>query len=179
MAKPYAFISYKHADPTTGIADHLYQFLLAVSDGAGFDVFMDHEAIRPGDSWKGRIGEALDRTTHFFALLDTAYWLSPQCRRELRHALNRWETSGSPRLLFVMAGEIRPDYLSFDSDRKTGEMTSKNPKIKKVGDIHFLGPFDTNGRLVALDPENPVIRDRQIGKLFDQFVEVLDDDRKD
>jgi hypothetical protein len=167
MVDSYIFISYKHAGPSTKIARAFYDHLDAISDGLGLSVFMDDVALRASDNWKDEVNKALEQTTHFIALLSTQYWLSGECRRELRKALDGFETKGSPRLLFVMAESIRPDLFTFDKDRKSGELKTKNPRIHKVGDLHFLGPFDNNTRLVRLEWENPA-------KLSDQFSQLLD-----
>lgn len=173
MPQPYLFISYKHGDPSTRIARFVYDYFLAVSDGLGFDIFMDDKSIVGGDQWTAEVEQALARTTHFLALLDTAYWLSPECRRELRYALNGWETRESPRLLFVKAAEIRPDLFTFNKDRQTGELTSDDPQVKKVGDLHFLGPFDGNTQLVRLQWEDPAKLGDQVAQLLARFEQAL------
>jgi TIR domain len=167
MDEPYLFISYKHGDPSTKIAKRFYDRLDVVSEGLGFQLFMDDKLISGGDQWSMEVEQALHRTTHFIALLNDDYWLSKECRRELRHALIRFEKSGTPRLLFVLAEQMRPELLSFDKDRKTGALTSDDPKVGKVGDLHFLGPFDEHLRLVRLDWQDP-------GKLSDQLAQLVD-----
>lgn len=162
----HIFISYKHGDPSTKIAKSFYDHLAAVSDGLDFDIYMDDKDNLAGDIWSENVATALQRCTHFIALLNTAYWLSKECRRELRVALERFEHGQIPRLLFVKAEEIRPDLFRFDKDRGTGELTSDDPQIRKVSDLHFLGPFDQNIQLVRLDWENQ-------GKLSDQFAQLL------
>ena len=169
----HIFISYKHGDPSTRIAKHLYDHLDAVSDALDFSLYMDDKDNLGGDLWSENIQAALDETTHFIALLDTAYWLSKECRRELRYVLNRYETTGSPRLLFVKAQEIRPDLFRFDKDRKTGELVSDDPQISKVGDLHFLGPYDKNVQLVRLAWEDPAMLSDQVAQLLDRLERVL------
>ena len=169
----FIFISYKHGDPSTRIAKHLYDHIDAVSDALDCRLYMDDKEHLGGDVWSEKIEQALGETTHFIALLDTAYWLSPQCRRELRHALNRFESTGTPRLLFVKSQEIRPDLFRFDKDRRTGELVSSDPKIGRVGDLHFLGPYDDNLQLVRLAWEYPAQLSDQIAQLLDRLEKVL------
>lgn len=169
----HIFISYKHGDPSTRIAKHLYDHIDAVSDALDCRLYMDDKDNHGGDRWDENIKKALAETTHFIALLDTGYWLSPECRRELRRALNRYELTGTPRLLFVKAQEIRPDLFRFDKDRQTGELLSPDPKIRRVGDLHFLGPYDTNIQLVRLAWENPAVLGDQIAQLLNRLEKVL------
>jgi hypothetical protein len=166
LASNSIFISYKHGDPSTKIAKAFCNHLLAVSDALGMQIYMDDKDNLGGDLWSDNVDKALKECTHFIVLLNTAYWLSEECRRELRVALGRFEQSKTPRLLFVKAEEIRPDLFSFNKDRQTGELTSDDPQVNKVGDIHFLGPFDKNTQLVRLAWENK-------GKLSDQFAQLL------
>ena len=173
MAKPHIFISYKHGNPSTQIAKALYDYLDAVSDALGFEIFMDDEANRAGDDWQKNIDQALAKTTHFISLLGTAYWLSSACRQEVCQALARFEKESSPRLLFVMAETIRPDLFTFDKDRRTGRLQSDNPQIYRVGDIHFLGPFDGNSGLVRLEPAHPAIFNDQLAQLLGRLERTL------
>lgn len=166
MVRYHFFISYKHGDPSTKIAKSFHDYLDAVSDALDFDIYMDDKDNLAGDVWSDKVDQSLQHCTHFVALLNTAYWLSKECRRELRVALERFEHGAVPRLLFIMAEEIRPDLFSFNKDRHTGELTSVDPQVGKVGDLHFLGPFNANTQLVRLDWENP-------GKLSDQFAQLL------
>ena len=173
MAIKHIFISYKHGIPSTQIAKALYDHLEAVSDALDFEIFMDDEANRAGDDWQKNIDQALAKTTHFISLLSTAYWLSSACRQEVCQVLARFEKEGSPRLLFVMAETIRPDLFTFDKDRKTGRLQSDNPQVNRVGDIHFLGPFDSSTRLVRLEPERPALFNDQLAQLLRRLERAL------
>ena len=167
MASHFVFISYKHGDPSTKIAQAFHDHLAAVSDALDMDIYMDDKDNLGGDVWSEKVNQALDQCTHFIVLLNTAFWLSTECRRELRVALERYERSQSPRLLFIKAEEIRPDLFTFDKERKLGLLKSEDPTVKKVSDIHFLGPFDKDLQLVRLNWESP-------GRLSDQFSQLLD-----
>lgn len=173
MATSFIFISYKHGDPSTAIARHLYDHLSAVSDALDYDLFMDDKENLGGDLWSDNVEEALEKTTHFIALLDPQYWLSPECRRELAFALNRFETSRSPRLLFVKAQEIAPELFRFDKDRRTGVLISPDPKVRSVGELHFLGPYDENLQLVRLAWERPAKLSDQVAQLRARLQKVL------
>lgn len=166
MASNQIFISYKHGDQSTLIAKSFYDHLDAVSDALDMDIYMDDKDNLGGDVWSEKVNDALTRCTHFIVLLNTAYWLSKECRRELRVALQRFEHGKVPRLLFVKSEEIRPDLFTFNKDRQSGELTSDDPQLHRVGDLHFLGPFDDNTRLVRLDWDNK-------GRLSDQFAQLL------
>jgi hypothetical protein len=167
------FISYRHGDPTSRIADKLNQALQVASDGLGFDLFMDANAIEPADLFDQVILDGLKRTTHFIVLLDNAYWTSQYCRKELAHAINRFENKEDIRLLFVMAGPINPDHLVLDKDRTSGRIVSNDPLIKRISDVQFLGPFSEARRLERLKYESPAELDDQIAQLVERLERVL------
>jgi hypothetical protein len=167
MTDPYIFISYKHGDPWTKLAKRFYIKLAAISEGLGLRLFMDDKDIAGGDLWSARVEQALIETTHFVCFLCDEYWLSDECRRELHHALKRYEAGGVPRLLFVLAERMRPEFLTFNEQRRSGVLTSEDPKVGKVSDVHFLGPFDDNVRLTRLEWQDA-------GKLSDQMAQLLD-----
>jgi hypothetical protein len=173
MSSATIFISYRHGEPSTRIADGLYTALSAVSDGMDFELVMDAHEIAPSDRFDQRILDGLNRTTHFLALLDNQYWASDYCHKELAHAVNRFEKGEDVRLLFVMAGAILPKYLTFDKDRASGRINSPDPLIKRIGDLQFLGPFDEARRLERLSYENPAKLDDQFHELIRQLERVL------
>jgi len=172
MSSATIFISYRHGEPSTRIADALYTALSAVSDGMGFELVMDKSAIAPADLFDRKILDGLNRTTHFLALLDNEYWASDYCRKELAHAVNRFENGEDVLLLFVMAGAIKPQFMTFDRDRASGRISS-DPLIKRIGDLQFLGPFSKTRRLERLKYEEPSALDDQISGLIDQLERVL------
>jgi hypothetical protein len=171
----YAFISYKHGDPSTKLAELLEQQLEGYADALGYEWFFDAN-IKTGEEWAAEVRGALAKTTHFFALLDMPYWLSRECRKELYAAVARYEQDRSCRLLFVKAQEIRPEYLTFDKARERGDLISPEPGVDKLGriaDVQFLGPFDDNRRLVSLQWDKPFILQQQIAQLMNRFIETL------
>lgn len=172
MARPTIFISYRHGDPSTVIAREVYTALDAVADGLGFDLFMDQHDIEPADLFDEVILEGLDRTTHFLALLDNEYWASSYCRKELAHAITRYEKHEPVRILFVKAGAIRPEYMMLKRDREAGRITTE-PLIERIGDLQFLGPFDRARRLDRLKHENLAELRDQISDLIDELARVL------
>lgn len=172
MPRPTVFISYRHGDPSTLMAREVYTALDAVSDGLGFDLFMDQHDIEPADLFDKVILDGLGRTTHFLALLDNQYWASPYCRKELAHAIERFEKGEPVRILFVMAGSIKPEYMMLRKDREAGRIKTE-PLIERIGDLQFLGPFDKDQRLEPLDPDKLSNLRAQISRLIDQLIRVL------
>ncbi|HOS94928.1 MAG TPA: toll/interleukin-1 receptor domain-containing protein [Armatimonadota bacterium] len=75
--------------------------------------------MRAGEGWQKRVDGALERCTHFVALLSDEYWVkSNQCLRELYRAVERFEAGKTePRLLFVLANEMKPELLKLDGAR--------------------------------------------------------------
>jgi hypothetical protein len=156
MTRPLVFISYRHGPRWTALADALHLKLEAVSEGEGFDLFLDSNDIRAGADWKQKVDAALEACTHFVALLTDDYWVrSNECLRELYRAVDRWEESGrqSPRLLFVHVVDLPPDKLTLDGARQRGDLKA-GPGLKALGQINFLGPFDKHYRLETIDETN-------------------------
>jgi TIR domain len=172
MASSTVFISYRHEVPSTLIATEFYKALRAVRDHFGFDLFMDKSSIEPGDRFVNEILDGLNRTTHFLALLDVEYWSSDYCRKELDHVLARWEKGEDVRILFVKAGEIKPEWMKLKREREA-EGIRTEAQIERIGDLQFLGPFDGASRLIRLKHENiGELRD-QIGDLVKELARVL------
>ena len=171
-AQRYLFISYKHDELSTRYAREIYQHFAAYADGLDFELYMDDADNLAGCEWAGNVDEALQRCSHFLVLLTTAYWLSPECRRELAASLARFEATQSPRLLFVLGQDLRPDLLKFDRARGTAVLESPQPHIERVSDIHFLGPYDRSTRLVRLSSD-AVERSDQYAQLLTRFAATL------
>lgn len=144
------FISYKHADTSTQVAQRLYNKLQVYADALSLQVYLDDKSNKGGDVWSDEIEAALNAMTHFIGLLSDEYWLSEQCKRELLHAVKRFEKDKSVRLLFVMTEKMDPSLLTLNTARSSGKLVSDNPAIQKLGDLHFLGPFDQNTCLERL-----------------------------
>lgn len=173
MADRTVFISYRHGYPGTKIANAVYLAFSAVKVALGFDLFMDQHEIEPADLFDEVIIEGLDRTTHFVVLLDNDYWSSNYCRKELDHSLARWEKDENIRVLFVMAAEIRPEYMTFRGDNQASAENSKEPRLKRVGQLQFLGPFTRERRLEPLKYDKHRQLRRQIATLIDELEKVL------
>lgn len=167
------FISYKHVEHSTRVARRLRNALEVVSDALDFRVFLDDEELRAGDGWQEEVNEALAGMTHFIALLTDEFWLSPECRRELNAAINRYEDGRKTVLLFVLVDDMRPDLLSLNADRRAGRLVSDDPRVRRIGDIHFLGPYNPAGQLVRLQWENEAVLRDQIKQLIDRFERTL------
>ena len=171
---PYIFISYHHGEPWTRVARRFHGRLLPYTGDLGLTIYLDGEVVAAGDNWPEQQEKAVNTCTHFVVLLCDDYWVSAECRKELSQAVERFEVTGSPRLLFVLGETMRPEHLSFDPDRRAGILTSDDPKLRRVGDIHFLGPFDRNFRLVRLDWENVATLTDQLGDLRDALLNTLE-----
>jgi hypothetical protein len=172
------FISYKHVEHSTRVARRLRNALEVVSDALEFNVFLDDEDLRAGDGWQAEVNAALAGMTHFIALLTDEYWLSPECRRELNEAINRYEDGKKTRLLFVLVDDMRPDLLSLNRDRRAGRLVSDDPKVQRLGDIHFLGPYNSAKQLVRLKWEDEATLRDQIKSMIDHFERTLPSGRR-
>ncbi len=175
MPHPLVFISYRHGPRWTKLANAMHLKLDAISEGAGFELFLDSQDIRAGARWREKVDEALAGCTHFVSLLCDEYWArSNQCLRELYWAVNRYESTPekAPHLLFVLAAEMRTDLLKLDGARQRGDLSSLDPQLKAIGDINFLGPFDANARLESLNGKDPQRLDKQLAQLADRLLKT-------
>lgn len=168
MAK-MIFISYKRAEPTFEIARRTDQKIRINLKALGFTSWWDKRSIDVGDPWSVEIDKALDSTTHFLSLLSDDYWDSEQCQRELLGAVERFEKQGTPRLLFVLTQKMNPNALEIANDNRSAKIVTKFPKITRLGQINFLGPYDKAGRLVRLDTANPTNLDDQLFGLIEDI----------
>ena len=172
--KPTIFISYKHAEPSVAIAAKLYEALLAPAETWGADVFMDTHALEPADLLDEEIIGALDRTTHFIALLNATYWASPYCRKEIAHVIERFEKDRKTvRPLFVMAEEFNPALYTLAKDRASGRIVSQDPLIARLGDVVFLGPYNDARQLVRLQWEKSWALGDQINDLVGSIGRII------
>ena len=172
--RPVVFISYKHSDYSTQVARKLSDALEVVSDSLGIRVFLDEE-INPSEEWKAKVNGVMEEMTHFVALLTTEYLLkrSTECRRELLTAVHRYEDGRKTKLLFVLVDDIPPHLISLSEDRKAGRLVSDDPRVEKLGDINFLGPYNDAKQLVRLEWENEARLRDQIKQLIDRFQRTL------
>jgi hypothetical protein len=167
MAKPLVFISYKHGDPWAKLAQRFHLKLVPMAGALGYSVFLDKEEIKGGGVWRKEIQDKLKKTTHFVALLCDEYWQSTECRKEVDFALSRFRKYKTPRLLFVLGEQMKPQHLVFDESEKAGEV------VKAVGDVQFLGPFDNQHRLVRLEWNDAARLSDQMAELAESFIATL------
>ena len=168
MTKRHVFLSYKRAELTTPVAEMFYK-RLAINLGTDFEKpFFDKKSIEAGDLWSPAIDAALDSCTHFIALLSDDYWLSEQCQRELQDAAERYAQNGRPKLLFVLTEMMNPSALVLDVDQKSAQVATPFPRVQNLGQVNFLGPYDSAGRLVRLkcDPKEQVALSDQLYDLM-------------
>jgi hypothetical protein len=168
------FISYRHQPPSAEIAQKLYEALAPAADTWGAEVYMDRHAVEPGGLFDREIVDALDRTTHFVALLNNSYWGSDYCRKEIARVVERFERGRRVRLLFVKAEEFDLAHFSFDRDRQSGRISSRDPIIDKVGDLQFLGPFNAARQLERLAWEHEARLGDQLAALVKELERVVD-----
>lgn len=161
------FISYRHDAPWTALSKKLAVKLRAALPPGG-ELFHDTR-IAAGDEWKKEVDAALQRCTHFVALLSDEYWvLSAECRRELQVAVQRRQHGGVPKLLFVQAGSIRPERMRLDGASQ-GQLQGEAVGLEHLGQINFLGPHDAHGHLVTLATERRRL-DLQLAQLRDRLL---------
>jgi hypothetical protein len=172
-ARPTIFLSYRHAQPTTEIANKLFTALVPASEVWDAEVFMDDNALEPADLFDQKIIDALDRTTHFIVLLTNGYWSSQYCRKELARAVEHFEKGRKARLLFVKVEELDPNHFTFSKDRSAGRINSDHPVINRIGDVQFLGPFNDSRQLVRLKWENEATLGDQIAQLVKRLERVV------
>ena len=115
MPGTHLFLSYQRSAVTTPAVERLSRRARVQLGGQGVQVFFDQRSIAAGAAWEPAIDAALARCTHFLALVSVDYWLSEQCMRELEIAVSRYEQTGAPRLLFVLADKLDPNDLALDS----------------------------------------------------------------
>lgn len=172
ISKPLVFLSYKHADRWTEVTRALHMRLSNVSEALRFDVFMDESDLAGGDVWRPEIERRIARTTHFIVMLCNAYWESPECRAELAQAHERYESTRALRLLFVQAERMNPKYLLFEKN-SGATLVGGDRRLTRVSDVHFLGPFDAQGRLERLEWNDPSKLDDQLAQLVDRLDVAL------
>lgn len=179
MSPRCLFLSYHRTPETTPAMERLYRRAKVQLGGAGLVPFFDKASIDAGDAWMPAIDDALARSAFFLALVSVDYWLSEQCRRELDIALDRYQRTQAPRLLFVLADRLDPSDLALDADAAAAHLQADPNaapplnKVKSLGQFNFLGPYDAAGRLVRLAFESPRLMDDQFAALIQQ-VQRLD-----
>lgn len=161
------FISYKHEAAWVDMAAKFRVKLKNYGPAWNLESFIDSDDIVVGDAWRASVNAALDSCTHFLCLLCDSYWESTECRRELDAALQRRAAGDKVRLLFVLAEPMKPQYLRFNADGSpVGDVT-------KVGDFHFLGPYDDAQRRVPLLELLPTQWGKSIEKMLTRLQGTL------
>lgn len=173
--RPLVFISYRHGEPWTDLTHRLHVRLKNVSKALGFDLFID-EGIDAGALWAAHLREKLEATTHFVCMLCDEYWESIECQRELMFVVESFRATGEPRLLFVLAEAMSPEYLTFDNDGHSGRLDHPGDGgrvVQAVSDVNFLGPFDNNRRLEPLNQDSAARFAEQLTQLVKRLKETL------
>jgi hypothetical protein len=167
MAGNRLFISYKHEGTWVDMAAKFKIKLKNYGPAWNLETFIDSDDITVGDVWRDSVDAAVEGCTHFLCLLCDDYWESLECRRELDAVLQR-RVEGSPvRMLFVLAEPMKPQYLRFNADG------SRVGDVAKVGDFHFLGPFDDAQKLVPLHELPPAQWGKAIEKMLTRLQGTL------
>ena len=87
------FISYSRTDPAqvAWVQQQIVGPLEAARrpDGEPFTVFLDREALHPGEAWLQRLYHAVDASRFFVPVYSIDYFKKDYCQRELNHALRR------------------------------------------------------------------------------------------
>ncbi len=173
MPASQLFLSYNRSAATTAAADRLFR-RAKVQLGRRAETFFDQRSIAAGTDWPQAIDAALARCTHFIALVSVDYWLSDACQHELTSAVARYESGGSPRLLFVLAEPLDPNALELDAAAPgAGTGARLYGQVRSLGQINFLGPHDAAGRLVPLALDQPAALDAQLATLIGRIASLL------
>lgn len=171
------FLSYRRGALTTPAVKRLHDHCRVLLKGRGFETFFDQRSIEAGDLWLPAIDTFLAEAEFFLAFISIDYWLSDQCRRELSVALERFEATGRPRPLFVLADRLDPNDLEVDApdgalDNMAGAGTAVQ-RIRHIGQINFLGPYDeATGRLVRLRLDDAALLEDQIAALVEAIKKL-------
>jgi hypothetical protein len=100
MAKTDVFISYAHDDQ---------DFARKLSDELNrknFSVWLDREAIEPGENWQNDLQQALDSSEWFVFLLSSTSLSKPNVALELGYAISRAKESNA-KLVPVLLDDAR------------------------------------------------------------------------
>lgn len=166
MVDKFIFLSYQRSRTTTPAMEQLYRRAGVVLAADGVETFFDRRSLEAGDAWLPSIDAFLAKCTHFLAFVSIDYWLSAQCRRELDIAVSRYELTGAPQLLFVLADSLAPGDLLLNPPGADAVEPLRR-RVRSLGQINFLGPHDEAGRLVRLAFESPHL-------LADQLAELVE-----
>lgn len=150
----------------------------------GGDVFpfMDRASIDVGDSWPATLDQELAQATLFAAFISVDYWTSEHCRKELDVAIARRTAAanGRPRILLILAEKLNLSRLTL-SNKEAMDLLAAGAesrdgfgKIRALGDINFLGPYNPSGQLVRLHYEDRHALDDQLASMTNKIASNLD-----
>ena len=107
MSSYEGFWSYVHKDDKAEnkrisllAKDMVAQFELLT--GESINLFLDKDAIKWGDIWKGKIDDSLSTVAFFIPVLTPRYFMSPECRRELQFFVRQAINIGVKELIFPL-----------------------------------------------------------------------------
>jgi hypothetical protein len=110
----YAFLSYSRADEAR-ILEYVQ-----LMQGLGQDFFHDIVSLAPGDKWRERLEQAIDKCDLFLLFLTDNSAKSAEVEKETTYALARRSRSGEPFVWFVFlepqAREIPPWLADYHAD---------------------------------------------------------------
>ncbi|MBC1222094.1 AAA-like domain-containing protein [Nostoc sp. UCD121] len=110
MTSQRVFISYRSQEPDAGLAQELYNQLVA----AGHEAFMAGASISWGQNWVERIDEELKRCDYFLLLLSEQSASSDMVAGELRTARELHNKLGKPVILPVRVNLPFDDPLNYE-----------------------------------------------------------------
>ncbi|MFZ1325508.1 MAG: toll/interleukin-1 receptor domain-containing protein [Candidatus Contendobacter sp.] len=70
--------------------------------GEKIDLFLDRDAIKWGDDWRGKINSSITDIAFFIPVLTPRYFLSPECRRELQFFSRKATSLGLTELILPL-----------------------------------------------------------------------------
>jgi uncharacterized coiled-coil DUF342 family protein len=117
------FWSYVHADDESddGRIARLAKDVVAESEmltGEKIDLFLDKDAISWGEDWRNKIDDSLASIAFFIPVITPRYFMSAECRRELRYFASRAKNLGVEELvlplLYVDVPSLHEDTPSDD-----------------------------------------------------------------
>lgn len=116
-----AFLSYARSDDAReqGRITRLAQLLAEEFEtltGSRLQVFTDRADIQWGQDFRGRLDEALERTTFFIPVLTATYFKRDECRKEMQTFVSSAQRLGLDRLLLSIRYTPVPDLHEDSTD---------------------------------------------------------------
>lgn len=165
MAKLKGFWSYVHADDDadSGRVSRLAHDVAAQFEmltGEKIDLFFDRDDIDWGEDWRDKIDESLASIAFFIAVVTPRYFMSPECRRELRFFARRAKNLGIKELVLPL---LYVDILSLHEDTPSDDLVAlvKSFQWENWLDLRFvdLGAGEYRHGVAAAD-DSPGLLDR-------------------